>query len=67
MTGSITREGRYLVVRLPIEEVHGLRVALQPCPCKAPKSSATADIRQRLEQGLARALFSKNSDLDRGY
>ncbi len=65
MAGSITREGDFLVVRLPLEEVHSLRVALQPCPCKAPKSNATADIRKRLEQGLAKALFSKTSDKDR--
>lgn len=58
MASSITREGGEIVIRLPIEEVHGLRVALQPCPCKAAKSNATASIRERLERGLAKAVFA---------
>lgn len=59
MAGSIIREGDFLVVRIPIEDVHSLRVALQPCPCKVTKSKATADIRKRLEQGLAKTLYPK--------
>lgn len=66
MAGSITREGDFIIVRLPLDEVHSLRVALQPCPCKAPKSHTTAEIRKRLEKGLARAMFSKVYDQEKG-
>lgn len=59
MAGSITREGDCLVIRLPLDEVHALRVALQPCACKASKSRATGEVRDRLDKGLARALFPK--------
>jgi hypothetical protein len=57
--GSITRDGDYIVIRLPVSEVHGLRVALQPCPCKGAKSAGTAAIRDRLDRGLARAMAPK--------
>lgn len=59
MSGSIKRDGDYLVIRLPVSEVHGLRVALQPCSCRAAKSNATAGIRDKLDKGLAKALFAK--------
>lgn len=59
MQAKITRVEGGLNVFLPHEDVHSLRVALQPCPCKAAKSSKTADTRSRLERGLAKALFSK--------
>lgn len=64
MSGSITRDGEFIVIRIPESEVHGLRVALVPCPCpcRAPKSQSTADIRARLERGLARAYFTKNPE-----
>ncbi len=52
--GSITREGDYAVIRVPMREVHGLRVALTPCSCRAAKSNATKTIRERLDIGLAR-------------
>ena len=53
-TGTITRDGEYAVIRIPLSEVHGLRVALEPCCCLASKSTATADIRRRISCGLAR-------------
>lgn len=52
--GSIKSEDGYAVIRVPLGEVHSLRVALQPCPCKGAKSTSTADIRKRLDKGLAR-------------
>lgn len=52
--GSITRDGEYAVIRIPIEDVHPLRVALETCPCKAVKSNSTASIRERLLKGLGR-------------
>jgi len=59
VSGSIKRDGDYLVIRLPVSEVQGLRVALQPCSCRAAKSNATAGIRDKLDKGLAKALFAK--------
>jgi hypothetical protein len=52
-TSSIKIEGDYAVIRVPLEEVHSLRVALKPCPCKSAKSISTATIRDRLAKGLA--------------
>jgi len=60
MTRSIKREGDHIVIRLPVEDVHGLRVALQPCPCKGAKSNSTATIRDDLRTGLARAMAGKD-------
>lgn len=54
--GSVTREGGFIVIRIPEEDGHSLRVALEPCPCKAAKSAGTLGIRQRLSQALARLL-----------
>ena len=52
--GSVKVEEGMAVIRIPLSEVHGLRVALGPCPCTAPKSTATADVRQRLAVALGR-------------
>lgn len=52
--GSVKVEEGMAVIRIPLSEVHGLRVALQPCPCVGPKSIATADVRQRLAMALGR-------------
>jgi hypothetical protein len=41
------------VIYVPADEIHGLLIALQPCPCKGPKSNATADVRKRLADALA--------------
>lgn len=56
-----------VVVTLPLEDVHSLRVALQPCPCTGPKSSATKGIRERLSKGLAKAMFKKPTDPPTGF
>ena len=58
MQAKITRAEGGLNIFLPFEDVHALRIALQPCPCKAAKSNATADTRARLERALAKAMFS---------
>lgn len=52
--GSVRREGDMVVIRVPVEDVHSLRVALAPCPCKGAKSASTASIRDRLSKALAR-------------
>ena len=59
MSSSVAREGDYIVIRLPVEEAHGFRIALQPCPCKAAKSTSTADIRVRMDKAIAKALYAK--------
>lgn len=50
--GSLAIEGDLAVIRLPLSQVHALRVALAPCPCRASKSTATDDIRRRLARSL---------------
>ncbi|MTH66719.1 hypothetical protein [Paracoccus shanxieyensis] len=55
MAGASVRiEDGHAVIRIPLPEVHALRVALAECPCRAPKSEATADIRKRLAVALGR-------------
>lgn len=49
-------DGEDIWIRLPRDEAHALCVALAPCPCRAPKSNATANIRTRIGKGLARIL-----------
>jgi hypothetical protein len=50
--GHVRVEDGMAVIYVPADEIHGLLVALQPCPCKGPKSNATADVRQRLADAL---------------
>ena len=50
--GHVRVQDGMAVIYVPADEMHGLLVALQPCPCKGPKSKATADIRQRLADAL---------------
>lgn len=52
--GKLSIEGDMGVIRIPLSEIHALRVALRPCPCRAPKSTSTTEIRQRLEGALAK-------------
>lgn len=54
--GGISREGEYIIIRIPVEDAQSLRVAMHPCGCRAPKSNSTADIRDRIIRGLGRAL-----------
>lgn len=53
MTYTIKKEGNDILVRFPKEDLHGLRVALEECPCRNTKSNATMAIRKRLANGLA--------------
>ncbi|RMC33743.1 hypothetical protein [Paracoccus alkanivorans] len=53
-TASVKREDGFAVIRIPMSEVHGLRVALAECPCRATKSTETANIRRRFDKALAR-------------
>jgi hypothetical protein len=54
MSASIRKDGDDAVIRIPMSEVHGLRVALEPCPCRGSKTISTANIRKRLADVLAR-------------
>lgn len=58
-SASVKYEDGYAVIRIPASEVHGLRVALAPCPCRAAKSTETAGIRARLDKALAKLGISK--------
>lgn len=51
---SIKREGDTAVIRIPMSEVHNLRVSLEECPCKAPKSTVGIQRRKALAAGLAK-------------
>lgn len=53
-SASVRIEDGIVVIRLPLYDAHGLRVALAECPCKASKSNATKSIRQRLATALGR-------------
>lgn len=66
MQAKITRVEGGLNVFIPFEDVHSLRVALHPCPCKMPKSFSTEDIRQRFERALAKALYAQPKSLKGG-
>lgn len=59
--GSITRDGEFVVIRVPVSEVHGLRVALQPIRAGETTSNSTQTIRDRLDRGLARAMAPKQA------
>ena len=50
------REGDNIIITVPVAGAHALRVALQPCPCKSAKATATTDIRSRLAQGIGMAI-----------
>ena len=54
MSRSIKVEDGHAVIRIPLDEVHGLRVAMQGCPCRATKSNSTRDIRESIGKALAR-------------
>lgn len=51
---SVRIEEGFAVIRIPLADVHGLRVALAECPCRATKSIDTMNIRQRLARALGR-------------
>lgn len=54
MSASVKRDGDHAVIRLPMAEVHSLRVALRPVQAGASVSASTQTIRDRLDKALAR-------------
>lgn len=53
---SVKLAGDNIVVTFPREDAQGFRVALAPCPCCAPKSTTTSNIRNRLSKAIGRLL-----------
>jgi hypothetical protein len=51
---GVNVEGDFAVIRIPLEDVHSLRVALKPCQCKTARSLSTQNIRTRLVDALAK-------------
>ena len=51
---GVRREGDMVVIRIPMKDLHGWRVALNPCPCKAAKSNATDQMSMSLVKALGR-------------
>lgn len=56
MSGRVTVEDGHAVIHIPLDDVHGLCVALAPCGCRAAKSEATGGIREKLRAALRVAL-----------
>ena len=54
MTRSVTRESDSAVIRIPLSDVHALRVALQPIRAGEVTSSNTKQLREALDKALAR-------------
>lgn len=59
--GSVRKEDGYAVIRVPMRDVQGLRVALAECPCRAVKSTDTANFRIRLSMALGRLISTNHS------
>ena len=49
-------EGDHVVIRVPIRQAHGFRVALAECPCRGMKSAATQNIRRSLDAAMGKVL-----------
>jgi hypothetical protein len=53
MAGSVKRDGDDAVIRLPMAEIHALRVALR-CPCGVTRSAGSKALVDGLDKALAR-------------
>lgn len=49
--------GDYLMFRVHKDHAHSLRVSLEPCPCKATKSSETTRVRQVIADAIGKIAF----------
>ena len=56
---SVRIEDGHAVIRIPLDDVQALRVALAECPCRAVKSEATTATRRALDKALAQAMAKK--------
>ena len=55
MKSGATIEGEYLVIRVPLDRAHSVRVAMSDCPCRATKSNATKRVREWISGEIAKA------------
>lgn len=51
---GIREDGDTVLIRIPRDQVHSLRVALQPMRAGETVSTSTQDIRDRLDKALAK-------------
>ncbi|MBY6005396.1 hypothetical protein KUV62_15835 [Salipiger bermudensis] len=51
---GIREDGDTVVIRIPRDQVHSLRVALQPMRAGETVSTSTQNIRDRLDKALAK-------------
>ena len=52
--GGVRRDGDFALIRIPMDEVHTFRVALQPVRVGETVSKSTQKFRDRIDKGLAR-------------
>ena len=52
-------DGKFVTLQIPMDEVQSLRVALQECPCRAPKTHSNVAMRRRIVRALGAAFFKK--------
>jgi hypothetical protein len=52
MASSVSSDGKTVTIKIPVQDVHTLRIALN-CPCKSTKSAMTETYRKRLDRALA--------------
>ena len=50
----MSRRGDHVAIFIPADQIHGLRVLIDSCNCRATRSAATVEIRDRLSRGLAK-------------
>jgi hypothetical protein len=48
----VRAENGMAIICVPRDEIHGLLVALAPCPCRNTKSQETVAVRERLSKAL---------------
>lgn len=57
MAGAAVKlEGDHVLIRIPVEDIQALRVALEPCGCVASKSNPTMERRKALVRALGTVL-----------
>ena len=55
LRASVTREGDTIVIRIPADRAHKLRVELAPCPCRGAKATEGVETRAALADAIGRA------------
>ena len=55
LRAGVIREGDTIVIRLPIDRAHKLRVELAPCPCRGAKATEGIETRAALAIAIGKA------------